>query len=237
METQPNLLVIGDIHGSITKLKQAVEPYLGSGRELIFLGDLVDRAPDPDGDIQVLDYIRDIQDNAEVHGLAAVTVLLGNHEQYLINLKTKYKDDKYRLWEHNGGDPEFFAKADPYPPWIDTFEKYTVRGRYLFVHAGVRPGVRLKKQRMTDLMWIREDFLESDDHGLPFTVVHGHSVVGFTDLNPVPVGRINLDYGACFGGPLMALEIDVDQHEHQHVHNGRPIEADFAKDLILATAI
>ena len=31
-------------------------------------------------------------------------------------------------------------------------------GDYLFVHAGVRPGISLERQTQTDMMWIRDDF-------------------------------------------------------------------------------
>ena len=49
-------------------------------------------------------------------------------------------------------------------------------GGYLFVHAGIRPGVPLAEQTRDDLIWIREPFLSSDaDFG--FKVVHGHTIV------------------------------------------------------------
>ncbi len=32
-------------------------------------------------------------------------------------------------------------------------------GDFFFVHAGVRPGIPLAKQREEDLLWIRRDFL------------------------------------------------------------------------------
>ena len=34
-------------------------------------------------------------------------------------------------------------------------------GDYVFVHAGIRPGISLEKQDPADLMWIRDDFLRS----------------------------------------------------------------------------
>jgi serine/threonine protein phosphatase 1 len=43
------------------------------------------------------------------------------------------------------------------------------------VHAGVRPGIPLEEQRDEDLIWIRKPFL-SRRHGLPYTVVHGHTI-------------------------------------------------------------
>jgi serine/threonine protein phosphatase 1 len=79
-------------------------------------------------------------------------------------------------------------------------------GDYLFVHAGVRPGIGLEDQNPFDLMWIRETFLESDaDHGS--VVVHGHSI------RPEPVirpNRIGIDTGAFRTGRLTALVLDAD---------------------------
>jgi serine/threonine protein phosphatase 1 len=69
----------------------------------------------------------------------------------------------------------------------------------LFVHAGVRPGVPLQAQSRDDMLWIREPFLSSRLwHGA--LVVHGHS----TRAPDVQANRVNLDTGACFGGPLTA---------------------------------
>ena len=48
-------------------------------------------------------------------------------------------------------------------------------GDYLFVHAGIRPGVTIDEQLQSDLRWIREPFLLDDtDHGC--VVVHGHTI-------------------------------------------------------------
>ena len=40
-------------------------------------------------------------------------------------------------------------------------------GGYLFVHAGIRPGVPLDRQSRHDLLWIREPFLSSEEHVRP----------------------------------------------------------------------
>ena len=48
-------------------------------------------------------------------------------------------------------------------------------GDYMFVHAGIRPGVALEAQDPEDLLWIREPFLSSTvDHGK--VIVHGHTI-------------------------------------------------------------
>ena len=47
-DPRPPVVAIGDVHGCATLLREAVWPHLGSGAELIFLGDLIDRSPEPD---------------------------------------------------------------------------------------------------------------------------------------------------------------------------------------------
>ena len=206
------LAVFPDVHGCITKLEEAVEPLKGSGYHLIFLGDLVDRSPDDDGDMRVLEYIKDLQDNASNYGLARVTVLRGNHEQYLLNLKRKFNENAFINWLYNGGNIEFFNKVDRFLPWIDSFKVKMVIGNYLFVHAGVKPDKELKKQSLSDLLWIREEFLDKENHGLPYVVVHGHTVQQ-SDEPVVTPYRVSLDLGACFGGPLEPYIITPDMYQ------------------------
>jgi serine/threonine protein phosphatase 1 len=77
-------------------------------------------------------------------------------------------------------------------------------GDYLFVHAGIRPGVPLDNQDAEDLIWIREDFLwDASDHG--FVVVHGHTPVTAPEVRP---NRIDIDTGAVYGGVLTCLALE-----------------------------
>jgi serine/threonine protein phosphatase 1 len=77
-------------------------------------------------------------------------------------------------------------------------------GDYLLVHAGVRPGVPLDAQDPADLMWIREDFLDSGaDHGK--VVVHGHTIVRAPEVRR---NRIGIDTGAFATGRLTALVLE-----------------------------
>ena len=77
-------------------------------------------------------------------------------------------------------------------------------GDYLFVHAGIRPGVPLDEQRDSDLRWIRREFLDDPrDHGV--MVVHGHSITEAVDEQP---NRIGIDTGAFASGKLTALGIE-----------------------------
>ena len=77
-------------------------------------------------------------------------------------------------------------------------------GTYLFVHAGIRPGVVLEAQREDDLVWIRDDFLRSrDDHGM--IVVHGHTIAMRAESLP---NRIGVDTGAYATGRLTAAVLE-----------------------------
>ena len=70
----------------------------------------------------------------------------------------------------------------------------------------VSPGIPLHQQRSNDLLWIRKPFLPRP-HGLPYTVVHGHSVTADLQIDRLP-HRINLDTGAYHSGVLSSLQFD-----------------------------
>ncbi|MGH6960051.1 MAG: metallophosphoesterase family protein, partial [Dongiaceae bacterium] len=74
-------------------------------------------------------------------------------------------------------------------------------GDYVFVHAGIRPGLSLEAQIREDLLWIRDDFLASPvDHGK--VVVHGHTIAPEPELLP---NRIGIDTGAFASGRLTCV--------------------------------
>jgi serine/threonine protein phosphatase 1 len=209
-EAMAPVVAIGDVHGCASLLKAAIQPYLGSGAELILLGDLIDRAPEPDGDRKVLELVRELQDNPTAHGLAGVTVIRGNHEQMLLDaLAEDSPGDATDLWEWNGGDPAFLPLAREHQAWLGSLPLTVIRGNYLFVHAGVRPGLDLEDQQPDDLLWIRRPFLQKP-HGLPYTVVHGHTFRSDYSVTRLP-HRIGIDTGAYISGTLTALPLPVQQ--------------------------
>ena len=205
--TSPATIVaIGDVHGCADLLEQALAPYLGSGAELVFLGDLIDRSPDRDGDRRVVERVRQLQEQPDAHGLAGVTVLRGNHEQMLLDaLHEPDAGDATELWAWNGGDPAFLPVARDHQDWLETLPLTAIRGDYLFVHAGVRPEVPLSEQQADDLLWIRRPFL-TRNHGLPYTVVHGHTFRSDYSITRLP-HRIGIDTGAFLSGRLTALPL------------------------------
>jgi serine/threonine protein phosphatase 1 len=80
-------------------------------------------------------------------------------------------------------------------------------GDYVFVHAGIRPGVDVDQQSPEDLLWIREEFLFSKASHGP-RVVHGHSIVPRPEVLP---NRINLDTGAFATGMLSCAVLEDDR--------------------------
>jgi serine/threonine protein phosphatase 1 len=204
------VVAIGDVHGCASLLKAAIQPHLGRGAELILLGDLIDRAPEQDGDRKVIEQVRELQDNPEAHGLARVTVLRGNHEQMLLDaLAEDSPGEDTELWAWNGGDPAFLPAAREHQDWLRSLPLTAVRGDYLFVHAGVRPGLDLEDQQPDDLLWIRRPFLQKP-HGLPYTVVHGHTFRSDYCVTRLP-HRIGIDTGAYISGTLTALPLPMQQ--------------------------
>ena len=78
---------------------------------------------------------------------------------------------------------------------------------YLFVHAGVRPGVPLDHLSRRDLLWIREPFLSSRER-FGAIVVHGHTPTADPVLR---ANRIGIDTGAGRGGRLTCAVLEADQ--------------------------
>ena len=79
-----------------------------------------------------------------------------------------------------------------------------VVGGYCFVHAGIKPGIPLDRQKPEDLRWIRDSFLDYEgSHGM--VVVHGHSISsGVEEMH----NRIGIDTGAYQTGILTAIRIE-----------------------------
>ena len=88
--------------------------------------------------------------------------------------------------------------------FLEALPSYHMEGDFLFVHAGLRPGIALADQTIRDLLWIRHDFLGSEiDHG-PM-IVHGHTIAAAPD---VQANRIGVDTGAYASGHLTALVLE-----------------------------
>ena len=104
------------------------------------------------------------------------------------------------------GALETVASAIPaaHVDFLRQFDDTFSAGGYLFVHAGIRPGLPLAEQVPADLRWIREPFLaDGADHG--FVVVHGHTIREAVEER---INRIGIDTGAYRHGVLTAIGLE-----------------------------
>lgn len=216
---------IGDVHGRLDLLDALLAQIAKDRRRrpcarefLVLLGDVIDRGPDSRGVVRRLRGL----DDPSLHPV----FLMGNHEEMLVRaLGTHPK--RLRDWLKFGGtaciesygvEPADIAELDPASAaaairaaipredlaFIDGFADSFRFGDYLFVHAGIRPGVAIEDQRTADLRWIREDFLESEVVH-PLFVIHGHTIVDRPDERH---NRIGIDTGAYASGVLTAVCIE-----------------------------
>jgi len=224
-------IIIGDVHGCRAEL-EALLDYVGLTRsdEVILVGDLVVRGPDPHGTLQVVRQI----------GARAVR---GNHEDRLLrwhhagrpdHRKAKRTKKRTELREGANNNPApGTPKLGPVtrttaeklrdddwellvglPLWIDLPDK-DIR----VVHAGVVPGLPIEDQDPRSLMYLRSlaraapgwPLEASEDRGSrswahfytgPEHVVFGHNAKPEPEIASYATG---IDTGAVYGGRLSAL--------------------------------
>ena len=218
---------IGDIHGRADLLERLIirlrndadQMETGTTATLIFLGDYVDRGFQSR---EVIDFLL----SDACCGFETV-FLKGNHELAMLEfLKDPSTGPRWATY----GGAETLVSYGVQPPgpdeppesWRRACEEFSkalpdahlqfltrlpvsVRlGDYLFVHAGVRPDVPLDAQSETDMLWIRDDFI--NDHKLfDAVIVHGHTPVNvpYRDAR-----RIGVDTGAYMSGRLTAVRLE-----------------------------
>nr|WP_245404601.1 metallophosphoesterase family protein [Ancylobacter gelatini] len=216
---------IGDIHGRydlLTRMLDTIHRDAAGGAaepQIVFLGDYIDRGADSRS---VLECLR----GGTQHGW---TCLMGNHEAMLLAVLDGELD--WPMWLGHGGAETLFSYGLSTREFAGRTEPEALReavlsavpashidflrglagshevGGYFFCHAGIRPGVALERQVLSDLLWIREDFTESAlDHGK--RVVHGHTPVMEPEILP---NRVNVDTGAYLTNRLSCVVLEADQ--------------------------
>lgn len=207
-----HIYAIGDVHGRHDLLVDLLEMIADHARtycpgadwQVIGLGDMVDRGPDS---ARVIELMRKLTRRGRG------TVLMGNHEEAMLRT-IDGEPGALRDWLRFGGDATLrsFGIEPPaddfdYPrvtqqmraaipesmvTWLRERPTSARSGDYMFCHAGIRPGVALDRQQRSDLLWIRDEFLTSDE-AFGAVIVHGHSISPDVELRH---NRIGLDTGA-----------------------------------------
>jgi serine/threonine protein phosphatase 1 len=214
------IYAVGDIHGRadllsdmVARIDEDLHRRPVAHAVEVYLGDYIDRGKESKDVIDIL-CRRMVQRNA--------ICLRGNHE---VILEDFLKDaDVLHGWKRLGGidtltsyGVSVAAQTQLVPVklqgalrnalprthvlFFQCLKNFHQCGDYLFVHAGIRPGVPLAAQALDDLVWIRDEFLQSPaDHGC--IVVHGHTPVMHPEICS---NRINIDTGAVFTGRLTCI--------------------------------
>lgn len=221
------IYAIGDIHGRcdlLIKLLDQIDADATTVPDdteitIVFLGDYIDRGLQSR---QVIDLL--LSDRLKNY---QTVFLMGNHEEALLRF---LEDSSFgSQWSQYGGAETLFsyglqpprgrAGFDPdawhevwdqfrmsLPPahleFFQSMQHYFTQGDYLFVHAGLRPNVPLEEQSATDMLWIRDDFLE-DTSTFPQLIVHGHTPEPGPFLDN---RRMGLDTAAYNSGILTAAK-------------------------------
>lgn len=218
---------VGDIHGRADLLGRILDAVRaeaaaapGLRHILVPLGDYVDRGPDS---AQVVACLADL----DLPGVE-VRCLRGNHEDFLLEFLVSPLTAL--AWLVNGGARTLESYGVEAPELLDFpavtesasrlgavlpahHRDFLARlpaslriGDYLFVHAGIRPGVALDRQSAKDMLWIGDAFVRSEaDHGA--VIVHGHTISPEVAFRP---NRIGIDTGAFASDRLTCLMIEAD---------------------------
>jgi len=217
---------IGDVHGCLDLLDglllgiESETAAIAGEKWIVMLGDYIDRGPDSSGVI--------------AHLLAPPPAdfrrfcLRGNHEQVMLDFLRDPETNAYWLGEGGietlesyGVDLGGFSDDAPLSELVERMEAVIpaahlsflnelpfmlVLPRWVFVHAGIRPGIDVDRQRDDDLIWIREEF-----HRAPPTpgwrIVHGHTPAREPVVTPA---RICVDTHCFFRGRLTAVRVTPD---------------------------
>ncbi|WP_308200382.1 metallophosphoesterase family protein [Bradyrhizobium sp. 190] len=216
------IYAVGDIHGRADLLSEITARIDDDIRRRpiahaveVYLGDYIDRGP----------HSRKVIDLLTVRLVANRAVCLrGNHEavmegffqdpailQYWLPLGGMQTLASYGIELHADNE----TALDLHRRFLDTFPRahelflQCLRnqfscGDFLFVHAGIRPDIPIAQQDVNDLIWIRNEFLDSTRDHERF-IVHGHTPVPHPDIRH---NRINIDTCAWRTGALTCIAIE-----------------------------
>lgn len=227
LDQPAHIYAIGDIHGRLDLFDRMIEAIRrdAAAREgtaiAVTVGDYVDRGP------QSREVIERLQSNPFDMPYVA---LKGNHESLFESFLIDPAIGEH--WRRLGGLETLASFGVPvremmvgrgyeeaairleaaitpeHRSFLASLRTSFVSGRYFFCHAGVRPGVPLERQSENDLLWIRDEFLNSAaDFGK--IVIHGHTPVAEPEVRR---NRINIDTGAFATGRLTCVVLEGESH-------------------------
>jgi serine/threonine protein phosphatase 1 len=240
------IYAVGDVHGHDQLLGGLLDDIERDSADrpraqvtIVFLGDLIDRGP----------ASADVVERLRIYRPSGIRTefLAGNHEEVLLRIlegegallpdwlrfggaqcARSYGLSASKLAKIPRGEAiEALQSAIPHEhqAFLASFADTFRAGDYLFVHAGIRPGIPLADQSQVDLRWIRSPFLDHPGRH-EVMVVHGHTISEQVEQRP---GRIGIDTGAYVHGVLTALALEGDQRWFLHARSEAAVEQESAR--------
>lgn len=216
---EKSVVVVGDIHGCATALKELIEHISDTNCQVVFVGDLLDRGSEG---AEVISTVHTMCTNPEKFGLSSAMCLMGNHERMILDAhSTVVGDTDHRLislWLQNGGiyddfqfitNEKLWAWLHGLPLWYEHPNpvKWNDRELKLLVtHGSVAPQTPLREQDPMTLYWGRDVVGYSPEH----LTVNGHTVCrGGEPLEfETPTGTVlRIDTGSYFTGVVTGLAL------------------------------
>ena len=211
IEPRGKIFAIGDIHGCYEKLQKLMErlPYDPMHDTLVFLGDYIDRGGQSK---EVMTYLCQLKRQA-----ANIVMLIGNHEYLMLEYHRTGDPALLPFLRHLGIDAtldsygannpkslqEMLFLPEEHRQLFHALLPYWETADYIFVHAGLDPGIPLDQHDLSSLCEARTAFL-SEDHDYGKLVIFGHTPFDMPFVTP---NRIGIDTGAVYGNLLTALEL------------------------------
>ena len=178
------VIAIGDIHGNFDRLANLWDKLDATADDLIiFLGDYVDRGA------KVAEVLTWVMAQSRLDNFI---FLRGNHEQTLIEMLSDDSGNLSRaIWEAGDGkfttaaiqrlsekNPDAAAKILNFARSLPIYHRMKIGGQeYIFVHAGLKPGIPLAEQNPATMMWIRDEFYMEYEGAAE--IICGHSPIVF----------------------------------------------------------
>lgn len=222
--------VLSDVHGHHDELMALYKKLPINPKEdrLIMLGDMIDRGPDSRKVIEQCMKWKKRYPHWQF--------LYGNHCDLMLDalLYNGRIYGSFDLWYQQGGKETFLSyipkNLTPYEKsiiqvkeaipqdhllWLASLPRYFEDENYIYVHAGLKPGKTAEETDPYDLIWIRDEFIDSDyDWGKK--VIFGHTPS--PTLEPwVMKNKIGIDTAVCYSAnnKLTAIELPAEKFYFQ----------------------
>lgn len=223
---------ISDIHGCYDELMALYKklPINPEKDRMVFLGDYIDRGP------KSREVVQQLMDWKKQY--PHWVMLYGNHEDLMLDA-LMYGGRVYGsfdLWFNQGGRQTYYSYlpkdltryeraissikdtiSKEHIEWLASLPRYFEDDKYIFVHGGVKPSKTPADTDPQDLIWIRDEFIDSDyDWGKK--VIFGHTPA--KNLEPtVMKNKIGIDTAVCYSAfnKLTCVELPSEkfyQQEH-----------------------